>query len=207
MKKPSRWRRHLVAITGGIASGKSRVTRRLAQAHGLATIDVDQLARELLRPGQAGWLALEGRYGSRFWGAAATLDRSRLRRAIFADPSLRAEIDQLLHPLIREAMLAEVARLNPGGRERILVEVPLLYEAGWADDFSRVIVVWAPEEVCLARLLQRDGVSLAEARAAVAAQMPLREKAARADLLIDNSGPWEATCRQLEKIEKIIENS
>ncbi|MFU8818225.1 MAG: dephospho-CoA kinase [Desulfurivibrio sp.] len=207
MKIPSPWRRHLLGITGGIAAGKSRVARYLAEHCGLATIDTDQLARELLRPGQAGWLALERRYGERFFHSDSTLHRPRLRRDLFADADLRAEIDRLLHPLIREAMLAAVARLQPVGRERILVEVPLLYEAGWESDFACIIAVWAPEEVCLARLLKRDGVSPEEAAAALAAQMAPREKLLRADLQVDNSGPWEETCRQLEKIQKIIEKS
>ncbi len=197
----------LWGITGGIGAGKSRVAAWLAAQAGFTVVDVDQLARELLQPGQAGWLALQGRERKCFFLPDGSLDRPRLRRAIFRDPLLRRRIDNLLHPLIRREMLATVARLDREGRQRILVEVPLLYEAGWEADFSRVIVVRAPADLCLARLLNRDGVSSEEAAAALAAQMAPEEKARRADLLIDNSGPWSETVAQLEKIEKIPEKS
>ena len=197
----------LWGITGGIGAGKSRVAAWFAAQAGFATVDVDQLARELLQPGQAGWLALRGRDRERFFHPDGSVDRPRLRRAIFSDSRLRREIDNLLHPLIRQEMLATVARLRREGRQRILVEVPLLYEAGWEADFSRVIVVRAPAEISLARLLKRDGVSTEEAAAALAAQMVPEEKARRADLLVDNSGLWSETVARLEKIEKILEKS
>ena len=190
----------LVAITGGIAAGKSRVARYLMEHACLSGIDVDHLSRQLLEPDQAGWLALERNFGSRFFRADRTIDRPLLRRAIFTDPRLRAWIDRLLHPLIRAAMQGRAAELRRAGAGTMLVEVPLLYEAGWEDDFSLVLVVWAPEEVCLQRLCRRDDVSRAEAHATLAAQMPLAEKVRRADLVVENSADWPTTCQQLDRL-------
>ncbi|MFH7325637.1 dephospho-CoA kinase [Desulfurivibrio sp. C05AmB] len=190
----------LVAITGGIAAGKSRVAQYLMEHAGLSGIDVDHLSRQLLEPDQAGWLALERNFGSRFFRADRTIDRKLLRRAIFTDPRLRSRIDRLLHPLIRAAMQVRAAELRRAGAGTVLVEVPLLYEAGWEDDFSLVLVVWAPEEVCLQRLCRRDEVCREEARATLAAQMPQAEKVRRADLVVENSADWPTTCQQLDRL-------
>lgn len=202
-----RERLRLVALTGGMGAGKSRVAHYLAEHAGLPLLDCDVLARQLLEPGEAGRQALHHRFGNRFLQADGSLDRPALRQAIFADAGLRAEVNTMLHPLIRQALREQVAALAAAGRETILVEVPLLYEVGWEDDFSLVLVVRAPPEICLARLGRRDGVAPEEARMALAAQMAPEEKAARADLVIDNAGSWEETCRQLAAVEKKLVSS
>ncbi len=191
---------NLLGITGGIAAGKSRVAAWLREHGSLAGLDVDMISKRLLQPQQPGLVALKKRFGSRFLQADGGLDRPGLRRELFQDPTLRAAIDGLLHPLIREAMHREAAELARAGAEVVLVEVPLLYEAGWENDFVLVIVVTAPEEVCLQRLLQRDGGGREEALSALAARLPQVEKIRRADLVIDNSGDWEQTRRQLEQL-------
>ncbi len=191
-----------IALTGGIGSGKSSAAAFLAGL-GWPLLDADQIGRQLLAPEQAGWRALREAFGARYFAADRTLDRARLRRELFADAELRQGVNTLLHPLIRAELLRQLECGSAAGA-RHLIEVALLYESGWADDFGAVVVVFAPEEACLARVMARDGVSRAEALAAVAAQLPLADKTGRADRLIDNSGSWADTCRQLTELDHLL---
>lgn len=195
----------LLALTGGIGTGKSTVAE-LFREHGALVLSADQVARELLEPGAPGWLKLREEFADRFLDRSGRLARAALRRAIFTDPALRARVDALLHPLIRARIAAQVAAAAKAGRPRpsrspvfagVVVEVPLLYEAGWQDDFGWVVVVRSEDEQALARLMARDGVSRPEAEAVLAAQLPLAGKVARADAVIDNRGDLESTARQV----------
>lgn len=198
----------LLALTGGIGSGKS-VVAELFREHGALVLSADQVARELLEPGAPGWLQLRQEFADRFLDRSGRLARAALRRAIFADPALRARVDALLHPLIRARIAEQVAAAAKAGRPRparspvfagVVVEVPLLYEVGWQDDFGCVVVVRSEDEQALARLMARDGVSRPEAVAALAAQLPLAAKVARADAVIDNRGGLESTARQVAEL-------
>ena len=181
---------HLLGITGGIGSGKSCVGRLLASYCLTPLIDVDQCCRHLLEMEQPGWLALRKRFGDTFLLADGRIDRVGLRRQLFADRSLRQQVDGLLHPLAREAMRRETAnRREP----LILVEIPLLYEAGWGDEVSEVLVVYARRGARCCRIMRRDKVGRRQAAQAIASQMSLEEKAARAEYVIDNSGSWTVT--------------
>lgn len=197
-----------LALTGGIGSGKSTVAE-LFRAHGALVISADQVSRELLEPGAAGFRKLREGFGERFFTAAGQVDRVALRRAIFSDAALRARVDTILHPLIRERigeMIAGADRkawptpartpVYPG----IVVEVPLLYEVGWQDDFSCVVVVSSEAEQAVVRLMARDRISRSEAEAALAVQLPMREKVARADQVIDNRGDLAATAQQVARL-------
>ncbi len=190
----------LVGITGGIAAGKSRVAGYLARHGGFPCLDVDDIARQLLEPGQAGWKAMKEHYGERFLCRDRRIDRGGLRRAIFADAALRTEVNGLLHPLIRRSMHDLAAEQFLAGARVVLVEVPLLYEAGWEDDFALVVVVQATTQICRQRLQNRDQVNGQEACAALAAQMSPEEKARRADVVIENSGDWEQARRLLDRL-------
>ncbi len=180
----------LLGITGGIGSGKSSVGRLLACYCLAPLIDVDGCCRNLMEVDQPGWLALRTALGDRFFQPDGRLDRVALRHHLFADDRIRHQVDALIHPLAREAMLTEVRRL---GKPLVLVEVPLLYEAGWQEDVDAVLVVYARRGARCCRIMARDGVSRREATKAIAAQMSLRDKAARADFVIDNSHAWSIT--------------
>ena len=197
----------LIGLTGGIATGKSTLGELFRQ-HGARLIIADQLGRELLAPGAEGVDLLRHHFGDRFFTAGAKIDRASLRRAIFADPELRGKIDSLLHPLIRKRIFELLAQTEQTGAEPrqppffrgTVVEVPLLFEAGWQGDFDKVVVVLADDQQILERLQERDGVSRAEAEAAIAAQMPQSEKIARADFVIDNRGSLAETARQVSQL-------
>ena len=183
----------ILGITGGIASGKSSVSRLLA-AYALAPlIDLDACCRDLLDKGQSGWQALHDAFGARYELPGGAVDRAGLREALFADDDLRRQVDNLIHPLALERLRRELERHTDA--PLVLVEIPLLYEAGWDIHVDAVLVVHVRPALQLCRLLKRDGVSRRQARQALAAQMPLAEKAKRADYVIENGRDWPVVRR------------
>ena len=185
-----------IGITGGIGSGKSRVCSYLAKLCRLPVVDLDRICRQLLVTGEPGWLALKGIVEDHFFTASGELDRKAFRSALFADDRLRSRVDALLHPLAR----AEMAEQISGAGSSVLVEIPLLFEAGWHDDVQRIVVVYADATVRCQRIVDRDHVSAEQARQAVFAQHSLVEKALQANHVIDNSCSWQDTCLQLRHL-------
>lgn len=180
----------LLGVTGGIGSGKSCVSRLLASYCLAPLVDVDQCCRHLLDVDQPGWCALKDCFGQTFILPDQRIDRVALRNRLFADADFREQVDRLLHPLAREVMRQEVRRYT---HPLVLVEIPLLYEAGWQGEVDAVLVVYARRGRQCLRVMQRDGVTRKKATRAIAAQMDLRTKADLADFRIDNSGPWSRT--------------
>jgi dephospho-CoA kinase len=189
-----------VALTGGIATGKSYVRRRL-EAAGVPTIDADVLAREAVAPGSPALAAIAERFGPAILDCHGALDRPAMGRLVFSNPALRRDLEAIVHPVVRAATDAWFARLNETGTAPFAVaDIPLLYETGRAADFERVIVTACPEATQIARIVARDGLSEADARARIAAQWPLAEKVRRADYVVDTGGSFEETDRQVEAI-------
>jgi len=180
----------LLGITGGIGSGKSCVSRLLASYCLTPLVDVDQCCRNLLDVGQPGWLALTENFGRSFLLPDQRIDRVALRNRLFSEADFRTRIDRLLHPLAQEIMQEEVAKVK---KPLVLVEIPLLYEAGWQDRVDAVLVVYARRGRQCCRIMKRDGVSRKKAAQAIAAQMDLGVKAKMADYCIDNTGLWSDT--------------
>ena len=199
----------IIGLTGGIACGKSTVSRALC-ALGAAIIDADALAHELSQPGQPIFNAYVERFGREIVTAGGTLDRAAIAARVFADPAVRAEVDAIAHPLIRTAAEERLRVTRTEGKKAAVLDVPLLFEAGWDALADEVWVVALPAEEQLARLLARDkSMSEGEARARISAQMSLAEKCARADIVIDNSGTVEETRECIEQLwrERIIGRS
>ncbi len=188
----------VLGLTGGIGSGKSVVASMFKQL-GAEVVDADQLAREVVEPGQPALAEIASAFGRDIIGDDGRLDRGKLAAIIFADAAARARLNAITHPRIRERMEEEVARRadRPG---LLLLDIPLLYENARTSAVEKVIVVWVDADTQLRRLEERNGLSEAEARQRVASQMPLDEKRARADIVIDNSGRQEETRRQVETI-------
>ncbi len=194
-------RKLVVGLTGGIGAGKSRVGRYLARLHSWPRIDVDDLCRQLVEPGQEGLTALRAGFGDRFVDDRGRLDRPALRQALFADPELRARVEAVLHPLARTALRRELDRLARGVA---VVEVPLLFEAGWQGEVDRVVTVWARPRIQRQRLAARDSLNGDQCCQAIAAQMDPQAKARAADHVIDNSGPWADTCLQIRHLARFF---
>jgi dephospho-CoA kinase len=166
---------------------------------GADVIDADQLAREVVEPGQPALEEIATAFGLDILLPDGRLDRGKLGRIIFADPVSRARLNAITHPRIRERMAGEIAAR--GSRPGVLVvDIPLLYENDRTTTVGTVIVVWVDPTTQLRRLNERGGLTVDEARQRIAAQMPLDEKRARADVVIDNTGSRENTRRQVEAI-------
>ncbi|HYM69498.1 MAG TPA: dephospho-CoA kinase [bacterium] len=191
-----------IGLTGGIASGKSTVTAALRDA-GAAVVDADRIAREVVAPGGPAYDDVVREFGSELVGPGGAIDRKALGARIFNDAAARRRLNALTHPHIRRRMAEDAARLaaTPGVAV-IVFEIPLLLDTTDGRDLGLdgIIVVSAPEDVQLDRLIARDGVSRDEARRRLAAQVPLRDKVAAADWVIDNSGTPDATRRQVERL-------
>jgi dephospho-CoA kinase len=181
----------IVGLTGGIGSGKSTFSAIL-RARGVPVIDADQLARDAVAPGSPGLAEVVRAFGEDVLDASGALDRKRMAARVFADPAARRALEDIIHPRVRAAMAEQVQRLAASGVPLALYDVPLLYEAGREKDVDCVVVVYAPREAQLARLAARDGMSAADAEARISAQMPLDEKARRADFVVVNDGALEA---------------
>jgi dephospho-CoA kinase len=174
----------VIAVTGGIASGKSEATRRF-EARGAPVLDADLIARALVEPGQPALGEIVARFGPRIVDEKGALDRRKLRDVVFADPESRRHLEAILHPRIRQA-------LRDGARDArgpyVLLAIPLLVESGHYDWVDRVLVIDVPEDVQLARVMQRDGVDRASAQGALAAQATRAARLARAHDVIVNDG-------------------
>jgi dephospho-CoA kinase len=194
-----------IGLTGGIATGKSSVGRLLAQ-RGLPVLDADVFAREALAPGSAGARAVLARHGAlvraKTQPAADSdsldvIDRGALGRIVFTDPAERIWLEQLVHPLVRARFNSELERL--ASAPQVVLMIPLLFEAGLEELCSEVWLVDCDEQQQLQRLMARDGLSEADARARIAAQWPLARKRELADRLIDNNHEPHALIDQLEQ--------
>lgn len=193
-----------VGLTGGIGSGKSRVTGLLQRLIRMECIDADQLCRELLLPGAAAWQGLRQELdrSSLYFTPSGELDRRRLRGAIFADGALRGRVEAVIHPLVQAATRRRLALCT---EPLALVEVPLLFEAGWQGLFDRVVLVYAEPHVRRRRIALRDRLTDDEAMQALAAQSPLEEKIALADHVVDNGGCWAWTSVQVLHLGRLLE--
>ncbi len=187
-----------VGLTGGIASGKSFVADILVSC-GAVVINADLLAREVVAPGEPAYRAIVEVFGDGVVLPDGSLDRKALGRIVFADAAARKVLEQITHPAIAERAARLIERERQRGTPAVFYEVPLLIEAGLVATVDEVWVVSVSREVQLERLMKRDGISREEALRKIAAQMPLHEKAAYADVIIDNSGLREETAHRVRR--------
>jgi dephospho-CoA kinase len=174
----------LIALTGGIASGKTAVAELFAKLD-VPVLDTDQIARDIVAPGSATLGQLVAEFGTEILDAHGRLDRARMRERVFSDPQQRRKLEAITHPAIR----AELARRSAaaGGDYQIHV-IPLLVESGRAEAYDRVLVVDCPVEAQIARLMARDGTSRAQAEEILAAQVSREERLDAAHDVIENTG-------------------
>jgi len=188
----------LYGLTGGIASGKSTVSRMLREL-GAHVLDADVIAREVVEPGTPGLQAVAERFPG-VLGPDGRLDRAKLGARIFGDPQERAALNALLHPLIGQQFMLRTQALAEQGVERVLYDAPLLIENRLHLGMDGVVLVWVPREVQKARLMARDGLDEAAADARLAAQLPLDEKRQHATWVVDNSGELGTTRARVEEV-------
>lgn len=190
-----------VALTGGIATGKSHVLEQFRR-RGVPCLDADSLAHGVMAAGTEATSAIAARFGADILAADGSIDRAKLGSIVFADPAARRDLEALVQPAVYRAIAAGLRAFELLDRSPLaVVDVPMLYESGHAEDFDRVIVTSCPLDMQLARLLAR-GLSADEARQRMAAQWPAEEKARRASFVIPTGGTLEETDRQVEEILK-----
>jgi dephospho-CoA kinase len=187
----------LVGLTGGIGSGKSLVAELLA-AHGATIIDADVLAREAVAPGTPGLAAVRERFGTGVLRPDGSLDRAALGKIVFGDPLARRDLEAIIHPAVR-ARAAALAAAAPEGAVVVQV-IPLLVETGQQGHFDQVVVVDVEPEVQLSRIVRRDGLSEAEARARLRAQASREARLAAAHVVLRNNGTRDDLAAAVDRL-------
>ena len=187
-----------VALTGGIASGKSAAAAMFREL-GVPVIDTDHIARELAEPGMSGFVALVTAFGEEILDKSGRLNRPRLREAIFSDDATRRQVNAILHPLILAAVDRELASLES---PYAVIEIPLLAETGLARDFDRVLVIDASDAMRIQRVQERDKVSPVQAQAALNAQASRESRLALATEVVDNNGSLDALRAGIEHVHE-----
>ena len=186
----------IAGLTGGIASGKSTVSGFFADA-GARIIDADEIARAVVRRGSPAYNEIIDFFGDSILLPDGEIDRKRLGDIIFNDPGKKARLDAIVHPRVykrSQALIAQIAARTP--EAVVILDIPLLLEAGMETGLQEVIVVYVPESLQLKRLMSRDGLDRQAAMARIHSQMPIEEKRGRASIVIDNSGSLADSRRQ-----------
>lgn len=194
----------LIGLTGGIGTGKSTVSALLRQL-GAEVVDADEGARAVVEPGTPGLRAVVEEFGPEILGADGRLKRAALADLVFRDPERLARLNAITHPLVGAWAAERTAEAAARGARIVIHDIPLLFENGRQDQFERVILVYAPNQVALQRLIAK-GMSEEQARARIAAQMPIEEKRRLADHVIDNSDGIAETQRQVQDVWRQLNN-
>ena len=185
-----------LGLTGSIASGKSTVSALFKQA-GYPVVDADEIAHQIVEPGQPALAAIRAHFGEGVVHADGSLNRQALSKIVFADAAALAQLNAINRPYLRAAITAALADAGESGAQIVVGDIPLLYETGWQDAFDGVCVVNITPELQLERLMARDHLDEVAARQRIAAQMPLAAKVAQADFVIDNARGPEVRAAQV----------
>ncbi len=189
-----------VALTGGIATGKSVVLARFA-ARGVPTIDADRLAREVVQPGRPAWTALRARFDPALFTPDGGVDRPRLAALVFDDAAARADLEAIVHPPVRAAIDEWFERLAAASTSPFgIADIPLLFETERTGEFDRIIVTACDAATQLTRLARRDRLAPEAGRKRLAAQLPTAVKVDRADFVVQTGGSFDETDRQVASI-------
>lgn len=187
-----------VALTGGIATGKSYCLQHFAEI-GVPVVDADRLAREAVSPGSPGLRAVVERFGVEVLAPDGSLDRPALGRIVFGDPRARAALEAIIHPEVYRHIREWFANLPPGPRFA-MADIPLVFETGHNHDFDAVVVAACSPEEQIRRVMARDGLPERDARARLAAQWPIEEKVKRANYVVVTDRGFEETDRQIRDV-------
>lgn len=194
-----------VALTGGIATGKSHVLERFRRLN-VPCLDADALAHGVMAPGTEASAAIAARFGAEVLDASGAVDRRQLGPLVFADASARRDLEAIVHPAVYRAITAGLRAFELLGEPLAIVDIPLLYETGRAAEFDRVIATVCAPAQQMARLLHR-GLTEDQARERLAAQMPAQEKAARAHFVIQTDGSVAETDEQVKTVWQHLRGS
>jgi len=189
----------VVGLTGGIATGKSTVSAML-RTLGATVIDADEATRAVQARGTEGLHRLAQEFGPGIITSDGELDRARLAEIAFNDPDARRRLNGIVHPLVRQWMAERQQEAADRGDQVVVLDIPLLFESRGAGALETVVLVYAPEELQVRRLVEQRGMTKEQARARVAAQMPVEEKRRLATYVIDNTGTVSQLQAQVERV-------
>jgi len=188
----------ILGLTGGIASGKSTVAKQMRRL-GAEIIDADDIAREIVKPGQTAWHKIIACFGNDILLADGAINRKKLGKLVFVDEKKRKQLEEITHPEIMAVIHERIARARRMGQRILVLDVPLLIEVGWRSLVEYVWLVYVDRDTQLQRLIKRDNLSWEEAQQRLAAQMPLEAKKKYANVIIDNSKTLEETEAQVQR--------
>ncbi|MFB4162988.1 dephospho-CoA kinase [Alteribacillus sp. JSM 102045] len=191
----------IIGLTGGIASGKSLIAAQF-EKYGIPVIDADKIAREVVEPGEAAYEKVVEQFGIEILEKDGTIARKKLGRAIFGDTIKRQTLNQIIHPAIRQRMLEKKNQYEQEGYSNLVFDLPLLIENNLQFMVDKVLLVYVDAAVQKNRLMERDQAGEEDAKNRIASQMPLEEKKAYADAVIDNNQSRQQSLAQLENILK-----
>lgn len=189
----------VIGLTGSIGTGKSTIARRLKEL-GAPIVDADLIAREVVEPGKPAYQEIIATFGESILHEDDTLNRAALGSIVFQDEAKRTQLNQIIHPEIRKEMLRQREEWIAQKAACVIMDIPLLFESNLANFVDKILVVAVDEEKQLSRIVNRDQQGTEEAKKRIASQMPVSEKAAQADAVIDNNGSKAASFEQLDDI-------
>lgn len=190
---------HIFGITGGIASGKSSVSTFIKEL-GFPIIDADVVAREVVEPGEAAYHEIVKAFGESILQPEGGINRTKLGDIVFHNKDKRLKLNSIVHPAIRKRMRELAEKAFQDGAETVFMDIPLLFESKLTFMVEKTLLVYVDEEIQLARLMNRNNLSKKDALARIASQMPLREKRALADAVVNNNGDLAETKEQVRSI-------
>lgn len=189
----------IIGLTGSIASGKSTISAMFAKLQ-IPVVDADKISREVVDPGKEAYEMIVQEFGEEILQADKMIDRKKLGSIVFTDEVKRKQLNQIVHPAVRIEMLRQRNDFIAAGEKCVVLDIPLLFESKLTHFVDKTLVVSVDEKTQLSRLMTRDDSSESEAKQRIQSQIPINEKAALADAVIDNSGTKQTSYEQLEKI-------
>ena len=190
---------HIIGITGGIASGKSSVSTFIKEL-GFPIIDADIVAREVVEPGEEAYYEIINAFGESILLPEGGIDRAKLGNLIFHNEEKRLRLNSIVHPAVRKRMRELAEKAFQDGAKTVFMDIPLLFESKLTFMVEKTLLVYVDEEVQLERLMNRNNLSKSDAFARISSQMPLKEKKALADAVVDNNGDLEETKEQVRSV-------
>ncbi|WP_347862600.1 dephospho-CoA kinase [Salimicrobium sp. PL1-032A] len=188
----------VIGLTGSIATGKSTVSEMFREWE-IPVIDADKLSREVVEPGEEAYNRIIETFGDDILLHTGEIDRKKLGKIVFGDEKKREQLNGIVHPQVRKRMIEKREAFREQGVPAVVLDIPLLFESGLESYVDKTMVVYVKEEVQLQRLMERDGSNEKDAGQRIASQLPISEKAERADVVIDNNGSVEETYGQLRE--------
>lgn len=189
----------IIGLTGGIASGKSTVSNMLKE-RGFSIVDADKAARAVVEPGEDAYKKVVEAFGKDILLKDGSINRQKLGSVIFHDENKRKILNSIVHPAVRARMNEWKEIAVSAGKQTIIYDIPLLFESKLTHLVERVILVYVDNTIQLQRLMKRNGLSEAEAKARIASQLPLNEKVELADAIVNNNGTIDETEKQINQL-------